>query len=100
MNMLLYSIIGYILNSSNRGVKKMNRISGMVSAKLEQWEMENAGYFCRIMRKGGEWSFVQYPTGLILVRATNGTEMVEIHKATAKMINKNNWTIATKGARR
>lgn len=72
-------------------------IQNMVSAKLGQWEKENGMHFCAIMQKGGTWSRVQYPTGLILLRAEvngkYGYEKAEIHLDTAKKIRKSDWKI-------
>jgi len=69
------------------------KLTRMVNDKLAQWEVEAANYFCRIMTKGGTQERVQYPTGLIKVRASHGSEQVEVYLNTYNQINKSNWTI-------
>lgn len=66
----------------------------MVANKLNQWEAGNAMYFCQIMQKGGTYEKVQYPTGLVMLRASIGAEAAEIKIQTAKQIRRSNWTIA------
>lgn len=67
-------------------------LTNYVARKRDQWEIEAGTYFCNIMRRGGRWYEVQYPTGLILVRAELGNEKAEIKLETAKKIKKSNWT--------
>ena len=64
-----------------------------INAKLDQWATEHAITVCSLMHSGASSQLVQYPTGLLAVRATLGRQSCEVAPSVFETIKADGWKV-------
>lgn len=66
-----------------------------VQFKLQQWSKESAIHFCRLAKRGANFTNVVYPTGLKTVIAEHNGERAEVMLRAAKELRAAGYKIIT-----